>query len=300
MPFVSVVPVSSPRWDFEATWPWRNNQLSPGAVIEAAAVTSPFIVGSSTSTAGRTIRLTTQGGTGVTQNQLFQDGQYAFQLEIGGNVSYMVGWGGLGFVPCMAAPALMAPGMQTNPSMRAGWWGFTFQRAAVSGWTDASGISVVNLLNPDSANNWPGSNAPAAGLPNQGAFGVFGDGAGGLVATCYDDATPGPANVLTSAPLPGSLANAGKWETVEFFVTGASPSRRATVDFYYQGVAVPGMTGLLFTNAAGGASWNATVQFMSFCMKVGVGGGATPSRMRLASWFFRAGRYTRDGAELRD
>ncbi|HUT98061.1 MAG TPA: hypothetical protein VM054_03210 [bacterium] len=133
-------------------------------------------------------------------------------------------------------------------------------------------------------------------MANQGGFGIFGDGAGGLAFIAYDNVTPGPAGVLTQIAIPAPPA-AGDWQSFDFFITGGSGSRDATLDVYVGGALLPGATQLRFTNAAGGCWWDPAVnRLMQLALRhqtAGAGNG-----IRFAYWRIRTGSFTRDGVEL--
>jgi hypothetical protein len=177
--------------------------------------------------------------------------------------------------------------------MRAAWIQCTLAMDAGAVWTTATGFAVINSGAPLAVSNWPGAGAQ----PNLGGFGIFGTGAAnGLQFIAYDNVTPGPAGVLTAVAIPAAPAP-GAWRSFDFFLTGGSASRDATLDVYVGGTLLAGASQLRFTNAAGGCWWDAAVTSMMQMQwrlgDLGVGNG-----MSLGGWRIRTGSYTRDGAEL--
>lgn len=294
MPVETVVGVSSPRWALDIQWPYRYQQAAgadPGETV-IVAEGAPLLTGTLPTNLGRSLRSFNQGGGGVTITSGYYNGLWRKRIVTVGAIPLDI-WGWIPLFPAIGLAASFPAGIITQAHMRAVWIQFTLAMDAGAVWTTASGVSVMNSAAPIAVQNWPGAGAQ----PNLGAFGIFGTGAAnGLQFIAYNNVTPGPAGVLTSVGIPAAAAP-GAWRSFDFFITGGSASRDATLDVYVGGTLLAGASQLRFTNAAGGAWWDAAATAM---MNLGwrLGDLGAGNGMHLAGWRIRTGSFTRDGAEL--
>lgn len=297
MPLETSIGISSPSWDVDVAWPWRYNQAGFNVRTDTCLINGPaFLTGIWGTHLGRTISSLSQGGTGVVEEMISYSGAYAWSIHTTGAVPVHT----YGFIPVI--PILNASGLGPAFAGRSPGWNRTawvrFTLALFPGCvlTTASGIALQAAEGAILAQKWAG----AGGQPNQGAFGIYGDGAGGLQFIAYDATTPGPAVALTTAAVPAP-AVPNQFQTFDLFLTNAGAARTAKLDVYVDGASLAGATGLQFTNLPGGVYFDPDTAGAGpgMCsLNIRNGDMGAGNRMIISEWRIRSGRYTYDGAEL--
>ena len=294
MPSTVILQGPTPSWALDIQWPWRHNQGAGAESGKCAMIGGQtFVTAQVTTTLSRDLQSFDQAGGGATRVTGRYRGMFAERWETVAAILCHT-WGNIPLFPAIGPAVSFPPGVTTLPHQRAVWISFTLAPDAGAILTSASGVAVINSPAALLVQNWPGFGGGV--VANAGGFGIFGNGAGGLNFTAYDATTPGPGGVLTQVAIPAPPA-AGDWQSFDFFITGGSGARDATVDVYVGGQLLPGATQLRFTNLAGGCWWNpAATNVMQLALRHGTLGAG--NGIRFAYWRIRTGSFTRDGVEL--
>jgi len=292
MPQTVILQGPTPSWALDIQWPWRHNQIAGWESGKCAMIGGQtFVTASVTTTLGRDLQSFDQAGGGVTRVTSRYRGMFGERWQTAG-VAACHTWGNIPIFPAIGLAPSFPPGVTTLPHQRGIWISFTIAPDAGHALTSLTGVAIINSAAALLVENWPGLGAK----PNLGGFGIFGDGAGGLAFIAYDNVTPGPAGVLTQVAIPAPPA-AGDWQSFDFFITGGSGSRDATLDVYVGGALLPGATQLRFSNAPGGCWFDpAATAVMQLALRHGTAG--VGNGIRFAYWRIRTGAFTRDGVEL--
>jgi len=298
MPIETAIGNTTPEWEVDVAWPSRYTQTAFSLFTDSVWINGPaFLTGVVGSNLGRTISSFAQGGAGANEYAAYYAGLYSSGMYTTGAV-IVHAYGNIPIVPAVGDGGGVNIGGLTPEWTRAQWVRVVLAAYPGAVFTTATGVAMQLNPGPLANSQWAGAGAQ----PNQGAFGVYGDGAGGWQFLSYDGTTPGPAVALVTAALPAPSVPNG-FQTVDFFLTGASGDRTATLDVYVNGALLPGASQLPVnaTGAAGSVYFPPTPAggppMYSLTMRVGDLGAA--NRLIIGEWRIRCGRYTYDGAELR-